>query len=426
MAERGDHGRDYLLREDSPFLSPLELIGGIILIVCGYWLLRGLLSIPDYVKQAFSPKNIKQTTTTNRRREKSYYELTAEELIKKYDKAPTIELAKQINSLYSLDKNEFEAQYWAYKEEDLKLEKQIQELNRKYQETPSSSLAIEIANNYRRKYSYSYKSMNYSERSTIESWEKKAKEMKVKESIDSQIKQFDKSPSSKLAMEIRDNYQKLCDYQNIKIWEKKAKEEKEVEEKKEREKKRKEMENEIVKLEPIFEENPDSDIASKLLNLYLKTHSLKGILYFYKTRERHSLPPILEDIEKVIPDDYFPYNLKKIIRREKYNNAEREVKMFEDLKELAPLKLCYKNHIQVMTNLAFCYACGIGTEKNLQKAIQIIEELRDYKIKQLSNDEVHGQNMTYYPQNYPQVKTVTVGLHSVFKFNHSFLDQYNN
>ena len=79
-----------------------------------------------------------------------------------------------------------------------------------------------------------------------------------------------------------------------------------------------------------------------------------------------------------------------------------------------------------MTNLAFCYACGIGTEKNLQKAIQIIEELRDYKIKQLSNDEVHGQNMTYYPQNYPQVKTVTVGLHSVFKFNHSFLDQYNN
>ena len=41
------YGRDYIEREDSPFISPIELIGSIILIVGGYWALRGICSVLD-------------------------------------------------------------------------------------------------------------------------------------------------------------------------------------------------------------------------------------------------------------------------------------------------------------------------------------------------------------------------------------------
>lgn len=408
------YGRYYLETEDNPFSSPGEIIGGIIIIVCCYWLLRGLLSIPDYLKR-------EQTTTTKgaseRIKGKSYYCLEVEELIRQYDKAPTIELAQTISKLYSWDGNDFEARLWKSKVEDIKLENLIQNLIREYQQSPSSSKASDIANYYRKKYTYSYRSMNYSEESTIERWEEQAKEMSIKETINSQKRQFDKNPSSKLATEIMDNYRQLSDYQNINIWMAKVKVEKEKEEKKEREKKRKEMEDKIEKLKIIFEDNPDSDIAPELFHLYLETRNLKGILYFYKTREQHSLPPLIEDIGNVIPPyNSLPYSLKEKLKREKNKDVEREAEIFRDLKELASKELYYKNHIQVMTHLALCYACGIGTEKDIQKAMQIIDELRDYKLLQLNNDKVDYCKMPYYPRLNTSAKTV-IGLQSMFNFN---------
>ena len=125
MAQRdySKYGRDYIEREDSPFISPVELIGGAALIVGGYWGLRGILSLIDSIGTRLKEEPQSRNNITNVQKNQpnsvtKKVEVTkslwdeVHELEKEYETYPSSELAERISERYQTLKDTSKSELW--------------------------------------------------------------------------------------------------------------------------------------------------------------------------------------------------------------------------------------------------------------------------------------------------------------------------
>lgn len=165
LAGRDNYGRDYSVREDSPFISPIELFGAIIILVVGYWGVMGILSlfanVENWLKGESNNKNNTKTTfkshstpkitNTTKVFEENDYEW---QLLKEFEINPTSEKAKRISDFYLHDNSYRLYREWSAKATELKkkeedvIKRNIKKLEKEYATKSSYSLADKISRKY--------------------------------------------------------------------------------------------------------------------------------------------------------------------------------------------------------------------------------------------------------------------------------------
>lgn len=325
LAERGVHGRDYSVREDSPFISPVELIGGIILIFIGYWALRGILSLLAGI----------------------------ENMVKRKTKSSP----KTYRSSYDIDKKKIIAQV----EADMKRQ-QIINLEKKFEIYPTSRLAEEISD----------LCFDVGLHKSFSKWRDKAKELQkkeeelkkqkeeetIKKNITSWEKEYIQKPSHALAERINKEYQKLKDDKTAKEWKIKA-------------------------LEYKLAENPriDTKEADELFEYYILKHDYdkleqfvdmwQGYWDYRRTQHLLSFCCIIPVSPNWQEEDIWKNKIE----------AKGRFKLL--CKLFTKDMFTYNDKVKIMSKIASCHALGYGTEKKLTEALHWADLREEYQLKNI-------------------------------------------